>query len=168
MNQIFRLVVSGLVYLILQVMLFNNLTLFERATPFVFVLFLFLLPFSIPAGWLYLIAFGVGLAVDLSTEIMPSGLHAFSAVLAMGLRNRMAMLAGAASFRSVEEIDPANQTMSWFAVFLFPLILVHHLAFFFLEAFTFEVFWLTLFKAVLSSVYTFLISIVLCFVLYKR
>ena len=45
------------------------------------------------------------------------------------------------------------------------LVLIHHLVFFLIEAFTFSMFWYTLLKAVCCSIFTLLL--ILCFEYFK-
>jgi rod shape-determining protein MreD len=59
--------------LFIQIILLRNLSFYSLATPFVYVLFLLLLPFKIPNLLLYLIAFVTGLTLDAFYDTM--GVH---------------------------------------------------------------------------------------------
>ncbi len=168
MNQILRYSLAGVFYILAQVLLFNHLSVFQVATPFIFLLFLFTLPFEIPPSWVFVIAFFTGLTIDFASDTYANGLHAFSSVMAVSIRRRVALLAGSMNFRSPEDINFHGQNMTWFAVYLIPLILLHHLSYFFLEAFSMQHFWFTLLKVLASGIYTFVLSWILCFILYKR
>ncbi|MEM9987511.1 MAG: hypothetical protein AAF804_20655 [Bacteroidota bacterium] len=168
MNEVLKYSVSWLIYLFFQVFLFNYLVLFQVATPFVFLLFVLTLPFDLPKYILYPLAFFMGLCVDIFSENLATGLHAFSALLVIGLRPYLLSLIASSNVRNVTEISFASQTNIWVASFLFPLIFIHHLAYFLLEAMTFSNFLYTLWKVVASSIYTFLWTFLLAFIFYKR
>lgn len=168
MNEILRNVLAWGLFLFFQVFLFNYLTLYQVAKPFVFVLFLLMLPVQMPKYLLYPLAFLTGLMVDIFSENMATGLHAFSALLAMGLRSYWLNLLSPSNLRSAAEIDLRDQNMVWLMSYLFPLIFIHHLAYFLLEAMTFSNFLFTLGKVLGSSLYTSVWVILLTYVFYKR
>ena len=89
-------------------------------------------------------------------------------VLMMALREIWVRFITRSSFRTLDEIPLSNQTLPWYVFFLFPLILLHHLAFYFLEAFGFHNFWYTLLKAFSSAIYTFVLSFLITIVFYKE
>jgi hypothetical protein len=159
---------AGLLYLFFQFFLFNQLTLFRVAVPFVFLLFLFTLPFTLPTPALYLIAFMTGLVMDLFGETETVGLHAFSCLLAISLRGTVAELVTSSSYRGRAEISFRNQPLIWYVSILAPLILVHHLFYFFLEAFTFSGFFFTLLKVIASGLYTFAFCFIFSYLFYMR
>jgi hypothetical protein len=167
-NQIVGNIIAFLVYVFLQVTLQEELILFRVAIPYVFIIFLFTLPFSIPKPLVYLIAFFMGLTVDVFTEHTASGLHAFSAVLAVSFRGKLAEFISTANFRNLTDISFKNQPPGWYASYLLPLIFIHHFSYFLLDDFTFQYFFFTLLKIFCSTIYTFLIGYALCYLFYSR
>lgn len=168
MNSLLKYILAGLGYLFFQVVLLNHMDILGVAIPFVFILFLFTLPFDTPQPVLYLTAFFMGLSVDILSETYATGLHTFSSLLAMGFRNRWVEIVSSSNFRNLGEISLANQSPLWYVSFLLPLIFIHHLAYFYLEAFTLAHFFFTLLKVVSSTLYTFFISFILCYIFYNR
>ena len=168
MNLILRYISAGAVYLILQVGLFNHLGILDVATPFVFLLFLFMLPFNLPVPVVMVIAFLTGLSVDVFSTSSARGLHAFACVLAVWPREQIAALVSGSNFRSVSELKFRDQSALWFVVYLGVLILLHNFAYFFLEAMSFQGFWQTLLKILASSFYSFFLCIILAYIFYKR
>ncbi|MCB0835881.1 MAG: hypothetical protein KDE26_05760 [Bacteroidetes bacterium] len=168
MNQILSHILAFAAYVFLQVTLQEELVLFRVAIPFFFIIFLFTLPFSIPQPVTYLIAFGMGLTIDMFSDHAASGVHAFSALLAIAARGRLAEIISTTNFRNLTDISFKNQTPAWYASYLLPLIFIHHFSYFFLEAFTFQYFFFTLLKIFCSTIYTFLIGYALCYLFYSR
>ncbi|MEL7341713.1 MAG: hypothetical protein AAGM67_14630 [Bacteroidota bacterium] len=168
MNQIIRYILAFLVYLVLQLGLFNHLGLWDVAMPFVFLLFLFTLPFDWPVPVVLGVAFATGLTMDVLSSSTANGLHAFACVFAVGTRERIAALASGSNIRSINEMSLRDQSSFWFVIYLFSLILLHNLAYFFLEVLSFDGFLRTLLKIGASTIYTFLLCFALGFIFYKR
>ncbi|MEZ4826839.1 MAG: hypothetical protein R3C61_11205 [Bacteroidia bacterium] len=163
-----RYIAAFLLYVFFQVTVLNDLTLFHVATPWVYLLFLLTLPFSLPIPVLYIIAFLTGLSVDIFSDHAATGLHAFSSLMAVAARGRVALFISTTNYRSPDEITLRNQTGVWFVWYLLPLIILHHLTYFLLEAFSFQFFWLSLLKTLTSALYTFFISYILCYLFYQK
>src|SRR3954449_13271005 len=67
----------GLIFL--QVFLLKNITLYNLSTPYIYILFILLLPFETPNILLFTFAFILGLIIDSFYDT--PGLHAASCVL---------------------------------------------------------------------------------------
>ena len=117
---------------------------------------------------MYLLAFFTGLTIDLFSENAFSGIHAFSTLFMTGIRERWVTLTTSGNFRTVEEISLYNQSYRWYALFLLPLIFIHHTAFFLLENFSFINFGYCVAKIIASTLYTFIISYMITLIFYKR
>ena len=76
--------ISFLVYLGLQVFLFDNMVLFDNAFCFVYIAFILFLPFNINPMLLIFIAFAGGLFTDLFYNTM--GVNAAASVLLAFIR----------------------------------------------------------------------------------
>lgn len=162
MNLVLRHTAIFFLYLLAQIFVFNHFTLFDVATPYVFLVFLLMLPINIRFPLLITIAFFAGLLVDLFSFDAFKGLHAFSCVLMMSLRNTWVnVFTNRFSYHGSEEYLLQVQPPIWYAQYLFPLIVVHHLAYYILEAFGFGSFSLTLLKVGTSSLFTFGAAMVL-------
>mgnify|MGYP006266855573 CR=1 FL=1 len=168
MSDVIKYGLAGIGYLLLQVLLFNQLVLFQVATPFVFLLFLFTLPLDLSKTVLYLLAFGMGLLVDVLSESSATGLHAFACVLAVGARGFVLHAITSSNVRSGSDISIRNQNTIWLSSLLLPLIFIHHLTYFYLEALSVQHFFYTLLKVVSSTCYTFAIAILGAYLFYKR
>lgn len=168
MSEIIKYGLAVLVYLFFQVFLFNDLVLFHVATPFVFLLFLFTLPIHTPVPLQYVIAFATGMLVDMLGTPQAIGLHAFACVLAIGGRSQLLSIIGTSQSRNAQDLDLRSQNSTWYISFLLPLIFIHHLAYFFLEDFTFQYFFHTLLKVISSTIYTFIICYLLTHLFYKK
>ena len=120
------------------------------------------------AGSNYILAFGMGLAIDAFSDSYATGLHAFSTLFAIAARSRVLQLLGASGARGMDEFVFENQSLIWYVAYILPIIFIHHFAYFFLETFTFDHFFYTLLKVLSNTVYTFLVCYLLCVIFYRR
>lgn len=142
---------AGLV--LLQIWVLNNVRIGAYVNPFVYMLFIMMLPFSFP-GWLLLLsAFGMGLLMDLLMST--AGLHAGAMVLMAFARPYVIRLATAS--REPENVNnPSLSQMgiAWWFSYVSSLVFVHHFALFLLESFSFQQLGFTLLRIFLSSIFS--------------
>ena len=142
-----------------QAFIFNNIQINGYINPNVYILFILLLPFSIPGWALLLTAFLLGISVDIFSQTL--GMHAFASVLMAGIRPLVL------NFMSPREGYIANTSpripdygLGWFLRYSLILIFFHHLALFYIEVFTFQGFFRTLLRVILSVTFTEIIVII--------
>ena len=78
-------IISFFIYLLYQVLILKNIVLFNTAFCFLYVAYLFFLPVESNPVFLMFAGFIMGFAIDIFYDSL--GLHAFSCVLVMYLRN---------------------------------------------------------------------------------
>jgi cell shape-determining protein MreD len=168
MNQIFRQFGVFVLYFTLQILLFNNITLFDMFTPHVFTLFLLMIPITLNFPLTILVAFFAGLLVDLFGFGLLTGLHAFSCVLMMSVRNLWVnVITNRIAFRGNEDVLLYIQPYPWYIQYMLPLILLHHLAYYILDAMGGGNLGMALAKAGGSAVYTFIWAMIFALLFYK-
>ncbi len=145
-----------LVYLLLQVFLFDNMVLFGTAFCFIYIGFILLLPLQTSPIVLILTAFGSGLVVDLFYNI--PGVNAAASVLIAFIRPFwLSMITPRGGYEDVDVPSLKIFGFSWFLTYALPLIFIHHLALFIIEAGELLNFWFVIKKSIFSSLYTFTI-----------
>jgi hypothetical protein len=168
MNILLRQSAIFLIYLLLQVFVFNNFVLFDLATPHVYLLFLLMLPLNIRFSLTVLVAFFGGLMLDLFSVDLFRGLHAFSGVLMVSLRKFwVTVITNKVAYRGSEEYLLQMQPTPWYVQYLLPLILVYESAYHFLEAFSFGDIGMTILKIGLSTLYTFVICLIFTLLIHR-
>jgi hypothetical protein len=146
-------IVLFFVYLILQVVLLKNLVLFNTSFCFLYVAFILLLPVEMSNLLLMLIAFLLGISVDIFYNSL--GLHTMALVLLAYLRNYwLATITPQGGYDIGTPPTLAANGLQWFLVYTLPLVFVHHLVLFFVEASGFTLFWYTMLKAISSLLFT--------------
>lgn len=155
-----------IVLLFVQIFLLRNIGIYNLSTPFIYILFILVLPFKIPNLLLYLLAFITGLTVDAFYDTL--GVHT-SACIALTFV-RILFISVSLNRDAVDEPEPSlgNMGFSWFALYATLCIVVHHLVVFFLEAFKLSEFSYTLGRTLLSAVLTLFIVLLTEFIFHNR
>ena len=97
------------------------------------------------------------------------GIHTFSTLLAAGLRRPVMLLSATGNLSKIgDEFSLYKQDFLWYAFYLLPLIFVHSLSYFFLEAYSFRYVGWTLLKILSSTLITFVFCYLICILIYKR
>ncbi len=152
-------IVSFFIYLLYQVLILQNIVLFHTAFCFLYVAYLLVLPVETSPLALMGIGFVMGFAVDLFYDSL--GLHAFSCVLIMYLRNYwLNSLTPQGGYNSTDTPSLSLNGLQWFVVYAAPLVLIHHSVLFFVEVGAFTLFWFTLWKIITSTLFTLLVILI--------
>lgn len=151
----------------LQVVLFKNIGYYNLATPFCYILIIFLLPINIPNFILYLLAFATGLCVDAFYDSI--GVHAAACVALAWFRIFFYKITlDVDAQNSFETPSLGNMGSKWFLSYIAIGTLVHHIVLFHVEYFSFSNYFSTLFSILLSSIFTILLILLISLLVYKR
>ncbi|NLA25002.1 MAG: rod shape-determining protein MreD [Bacteroidales bacterium] len=146
-----KYIIWFIVFVSLQILLFNRMHSIPFVNIFVYVLFLILLPFEISAVWYMLLAFCTGLIIDAFSNTL--GIHAAASVLLAYMRPAVLRLYSPRDGYEKNTLpDIRHYGFLWFLKYSLLLIFCHHLALFILDAFSFYNFHLTLLRTILSSI----------------
>ncbi|MES2829633.1 MAG: rod shape-determining protein MreD [Bacteroidota bacterium] len=159
-------IVRWLILLLFQILLLRNLSFYNLSTPFIYVLFLMLLPFSTPNLLLYLIAFITGLTLDAFYDTL--GVHTAACIVLVFVR--ILFISVSVSRDNFDEPEPTlgNMGFKWFSLYAVLCIFSHHIVLFFLETFRITEFNYTIVRSLLSSVFTLFMVLLIEFIFYNR
>lgn len=145
--------------LLLQILVVNNIELSSYINPYIYVVFILMLPVSIKPWQIVVISFLTGAAMDAFSST--PGLH-IAACNFMGYM-RIQYLKVTTTKEDMEgRIVPSisQKGIVWFSVYGFVMIFLHHLLLFFLEIYGFQEFFSTLLRVFFSTLVTLLLIIV--------
>jgi rod shape-determining protein MreD len=152
-NEITRNTVRFFILLFVQVLIIKNIDLGRFINPFLYVLFIISLPFETPRMLLLLLAFIMGLAIDLFYDTL--GMHAAASVFMAFCRPAVFnFFAPREGYESGIQPGIRNMGLTWFISCSSVLILLHHFVLFYLEVFRFSEFFSTFFRVIMSSLFT--------------
>ena len=145
LQHIFRFVLLVL----FQVLVLNNIQFLGYINPYLYILFILVLPVQLPRWFLLILAFVLGLTIDIFSNTI--GMHAFATVFVAFFREGIIKL-----FTNIEEGNNPTPSFHTFGVSAFIkyvvlMVIIHHSLLFILEAFSFSNFWIMLTKIILSS-----------------
>lgn len=152
-NPIAKNIILVVGVLFFQLMILNQLNLAQSLLPLIYPIIILSLPRNINKSLLLGIGFGLGLTVDVFMNT--GGANAVACTLLAFFRTFF-LSSLAPSDMGSETIRPSVINMGFknYAVYVFLLLAIHHVAFFFLEVFTFdEVLW-TLSRIIVSLIFS--------------
>lgn len=154
-----RTIITGAVLIMAQVMILKDLELFQVAFCLPYMMLILLLPFNFNRVAALVVAFLIGLFVDMFYDT--PGIHAAACVLIAFIRPFWldVTLSGSSSDTNTQ-LGLKSLGLQWFLTFALPLTFVHHFALFFIEAGGLSLFWLTIQKVFYSTLYSFLCMII--------
>jgi len=167
MNVYIKNILRFCVIIILQVLILNKITLrwwsepgFPIFIPYVYPLFLLLLPFETPVWALLIMGFILGTTVD--SFMNTAGMHACATVLIAYLRTNVLSALLPRNLSEYAGQSPSIRSMGWmpFLVYSAFLIVLHHFVFFTIELWSVSNFGFLLLKILASSVTSMLFIIV--------
>ncbi|HOK26104.1 MAG TPA: hypothetical protein P5320_04965 [Bacteroidales bacterium] len=152
-NQLLRYTIIYIVLLLLQVFVFNNIQFSGYVNPYIYILFVLLLPYEI-SGWLLLIiSFFAGFFIDIFMGT--AGMHAGATVAAGFARPYiLRAISPRDGYVADRELSMVAYGFNWFFFYALLVVAVHHLVLFYLEIFSFEGFFRTFLKVIFSTVFT--------------
>ncbi|MGQ8338437.1 rod shape-determining protein MreD [Sunxiuqinia sp. A32] len=155
-----------IILVVIQVILLNNIQFSGYVNPYMYVLFILLLPFETPRYLILILGFLLGLVIDVFSNT--PGIHASATTFLAFLRPQVISLI---SSRDSIEVDSSPRVksmgMRWFWRYALILVFGHHLFLFFIEVFTFSGFIHTLLRSLLSTGFTFIIILISQFLMFK-
>ncbi len=154
-----RHIARFLIIIGIQVLILNQIRFSGFITPYLYPLFILLLPFNTKGYTLLLTAFFTGLVVDMFSDSL--GMHASATVLMAFLRP---WVIGSITIKTEFEpdVEPRINVMGagWVFIYTLIMIFIHHLSLFLLEIFRFSGFGETLLRTILSTAFSVLIIMI--------
>ena len=161
-NTLIRNILRFIVLLIVQVLVFDNLGFGTYIHPYIYVLFVLLLPFDTPKWQLLIDGFLIGIAVDIFNGT--PGLNAAATVFLAFMRP---FIIGITTRKSdIEDKNAPTVTemgLQWFAVYALLLLLLHNLVLFWLEAFSIRLLGVVILETIISTPISLLIILLIIY-----
>ena len=151
-----KLISNSLRFILLvfiQVFLLKNIIFYDLNVPYLYVLFILLLPFETPNWVLFFFSFLIGITVDLFNDTL--GLHAAaSTILALVRILFITVTVQKDNYDSDPEPSLSIMGFRWFFFYALILTFIHHFFLLNFEVFKFSEIPSTLSRVILSSLIT--------------
>lgn len=161
MNRTLLNIIRFVVLVMAQVLVVNHIRLGGYVHPYIYLIFVMLLPINIP-NWLLLISgFSIGLVIDLFMGTL--GMHAGATTMMAFCRPAiLKLVSGTQKFENIKEPNVNQLGFSWFLRYTICMVTVHNFTLFMLEGFSFHLVGQALLRILISvPVSVFLILLIL-------
>lgn len=150
-----------------QVFLLKNMGYYNLSIPYLYILFILLLPFGIPNWLLFMLAFATGITVDVFYDTL--GLHALACTVMAFVRILfISLTVQRDGFDNEPEPRLGIMGFRWFVFYAIILAFFHHLILFTFETFRLSEIGYTLVRVVLSSLLSTALILIAEFAFYRK
>ena len=159
--------IQFIVLIAAQLLIFNNIEFSGFVNPYVYVLFILLLPFDFPGSLLLIFAFATGIVMDLFSGT--PGVHSTATVLMAFMKPVIArIVAPGEGYLAGPYPRVLYYGLEWFVKYTALLVIVHHFALFYLEVLSTDHFFATFLRAMASAVFSIIIIIISQFLIFRE
>ncbi|TDQ13777.1 rod shape-determining protein MreD [Algoriphagus boseongensis] len=152
---------------LVQIFFLKNLALFGQAFAFLYLLGLLILPLNLRTIPLLLIAFGMGLVIDVFYETI--GMHTAAATfMAFARPIWLKAVSPTGGYDDMQYPTLSEMGTGWFLSYAFPLVFAFSIVFFSIDHWGFGSFFSVLNKSFFSSTLTCLLAILVQLLFFKR
>lgn len=150
------------VFLLLQILIFNNINLLGYLNPYPYVLFILLYPVNSNKSILLLTSFAMGIFLDMFCN--SGGIHTMASVILAYIRPSLFKFAFGLSYeyqtvKIADKISPERITLLLLAIF------IHHFVLFFFEYFRFDLIFTILTRTLFGTLFTFTICLLIIYII---
>ncbi len=162
-NTLIRNILRFIALVVMQVLVFDNIRLGNYIHPYIYVLFIMLMPFDTPKWRLLVEGFAIGMLVDIFNGT--PGLNAAATVFMAYMRP---YIIGITTRKSdIEDKTAPSVTemgLQWFSLYGLLLLVLHNLFLFWLEAFSIRLFGRVLLEVLLSAPFSLFVIILIVYI----
>lgn len=148
-----------------QVLILNHVQFSGFVNPYIYVLFVLLLPLSLPRYVVLLLAFLLGISIDIFSNSL--GVHSFATVFVAYLRPIVIRLISNREEDRSDYPGLMQNKMRWFLSYITIMVVIHHMVFFYLEVFTFSNFFGTFYRVFISAIFSIFVIVLSQFIIFR-
>lgn len=162
-----RQLLTFLLYLLAQVTIFRHMVLFDKAFCWFYLAFILLLPIETGRLSLLILGFLTGFVIDIFYDSL--GIHAAATVFIAFLRPVwLNLITPRGGYENVTIPGIRDLSFRWFMAYALPLIFLHQMVLYFVEAGGFHLFFFTMSKVIASTIFTFIVITLVQYLFYRR
>jgi len=167
MNKLISNTLRFLILVFVQVFLLKNTIIYGLNVPYLYILFILLLPFETPNWLLFLLAFLMGITIDLFNDTL--GLHATACTM-LALFRILLISITVQKDNYDHDPEPSLSLMGfrWFFFYVLILTFIHHFFLLNFEVFKISEIGSTLSRVILSSIFTVILIFVSELLFFKK
>ena len=167
MNKFIINTLRFLILVFIQIFLLKNMVIYNLNVPYLYILFILLLPFETPNWLLFFLAFLIGITVDVFNDTL--GLHATACSILVLVRILFIRITVQKdNYDSDPEPSLSVMGFRWFFFYALILTLIHHFFLLNFEVFKFYEIPSTLSRVLFSSIFTVILIFVSELLFYRK
>ncbi|TKB98725.1 rod shape-determining protein MreD [Pedobacter cryophilus] len=167
MNKFIINTLRFLILVFIQIFLLKNMVIYNLNVPYLYILFILLLPFETPNWLLFFLAFLIGITVDVFNDTL--GLHATACSILVLVRVLfISITVQKDNYDSDPEPSLSIMGFRWFFFYALILTLIHHFFLLNFEVFKFSEIPSTLSRVLFSSIFTVILIFVSELLFYRK
>ncbi len=148
-----------------QVLVLNHIQFSGFVNPYIYLLFVLLLPLSSPRYVVLILAFLMGITIDIFSNSL--GIHSFATVFVAYFRPIVIRVISSREEDMSDYPGLMQNKLSWFFSYVTIMVVMHHFVLFYLEVFTFSNFLGTLARVFFSSVFSVFAIVLSQFIVFR-
>jgi hypothetical protein len=165
-RDIIKYTIIFILLVLTQGLILNNIGLGGYINPYLYILLILLLPFEMSSWVGLIVAFVLGVSIDIFTSTL--GMHTSATLfLAFSRKYMLKLIEPRGGYEFGTEPQIQYMGLSWFLIYSGILVFLHHTFLFFIESFTFSHFFSTLGRILLSSTFTIILILITQLFSYK-
>jgi hypothetical protein len=129
------------------------------------MLFIILLPISTPRYAILILAFLLGFVIDIFSNSL--GVHSAATVFVAYIRPLVIRIISPREDDKSDYPGLNQNKLSWFINYVFIIVFLHHAVLFYLEVYTFANFFNTLYRVILSSLFSIFVIVLSQFLVFR-
>ncbi|MFP4058868.1 MAG: rod shape-determining protein MreD [Bacteroidales bacterium] len=150
-----------------QVLVLNNIQLGGYINPYLYILFILLLPFETPPWMLLLTGFLLGLTIDLFVHT--PGVHTIATLfMAFSRPYVLDLFAPREGYETGTFPRLYYYGLEWFLKYTLILVFAHHLVLFYVEVFRFSDFFSTFLRVILSTFFSTILVVISQYFVFRK
>lgn len=154
-----RYIINFIILVLIQVFILNNIQLGGFVNPYLYVLFILILPFETPNWLLLIVALLLGLTIDLFSNTL--GMHSSATVFMAFLRPHVLKIISPRDGYESETLPQLRfYGVAWYLRYASILVFSHHLFLFYIEVFKLSNFFATFARVVLNTIFTLILILI--------
>ncbi len=164
-NPVIKYFLMFVILVAVQVLLLNQIQFSGYMNPYIYVIFIMLLPLNAPRYAILLLSFFIGLSIDVFSNTL--GMHSFASVFIAYLRPAVIRLTTNRQEDMSDYPGLAQTGILWFISYTAIMVVIHHFMLFYIEVFTMKNFFITFLRAILSSVFSIFVIVLSQFIVFR-
>jgi rod shape-determining protein MreD len=161
-----KYVIMFISLVLIQVLVLNQVQFSGFVNPYIYILFVMLLPLNAQKYTILILGFLMGFTIDIFSNSL--GIHAAATTLIAFVRPAVIRTISDREEDRSEYPGLKQNSFRWFMYYTVIMVFIHHLAFFYLDVFSFADFWGTLYRVFLSSVFSIFIIVLSQYLIFRK